>query len=215
MNGCQDCQKSESVPNVNPPIGTGREKVCEKCGAVDRNAKGKCRLCLNAYNVSYYRVHRIEMAASKTRRRKADPDYPKKRNAASAKWRNVNPDKVKAFIAKWRDANYEHVRMVSRKWYVDHPEKIRAMVHKRRARILEAGGSFTDGDIKSMLKRQRKRCVVCRTDISKSYHVDHIMPLARGGDNGIGNIQLLCPHCNFSKNDKHPIDFMQERGFLL
>ena len=41
------------------------------------------------------------------------------------------------------------------------------------------------------------------------------MPLARGGKHEASNLQLLCPPCNMSKNAKHPIDFMQQRGFLL
>lgn len=45
--------------------------------------------------------------------------------------------------------------------------------------------------------------------------MDHIMPLALGGTNTDDNIQLLCPTCNRSKHAKHPVDFMQQRGFLL
>jgi 5-methylcytosine-specific restriction endonuclease McrA len=41
------------------------------------------------------------------------------------------------------------------------------------------------------------------------------MPLKAGGTNDILNIQLLCKPCNLSKGAKHPIDFMQQRGFLL
>jgi hypothetical protein len=29
------------------------------------------------------------------------------------------------------------------------------------------------------------------------------------------NVQLLCPPCNLKKHAKDPIQFMQERGFLL
>lgn len=40
------------------------------------------------------------------------------------------------------------------------------------------------------------------------------MPIARGGSNTDDNVQLLCPACNLKKSAKHPVDFMQERGFL-
>jgi 5-methylcytosine-specific restriction endonuclease McrA len=46
-------------------------------------------------------------------------------------------------------------------------------------------------------------------------HVDHILPLALGGDNRRKNIQLLCPTCNLSKGAHHPIDHAQRNGLLL
>lgn len=41
------------------------------------------------------------------------------------------------------------------------------------------------------------------------------MPLAKGGEHTPFNIQLLCPRCNVRKSAKHPVDFMQENGYLL
>jgi 5-methylcytosine-specific restriction endonuclease McrA len=45
--------------------------------------------------------------------------------------------------------------------------------------------------------------------------MDHIIPLALGGANTDDNIQLLRATCNLQKHTKHPIDFMQQRGYLL
>jgi len=41
------------------------------------------------------------------------------------------------------------------------------------------------------------------------------MPLALGGKNEDWNIQLLRAECNSRKGAKHPIVYMQEKGFLL
>jgi 5-methylcytosine-specific restriction endonuclease McrA len=51
--------------------------------------------------------------------------------------------------------------------------------------------------------------------LGDNYHIDHIMPLALGGSNTDDNIQLLRQRCNNQKCAKHPVDFMQSRGFLL
>jgi 5-methylcytosine-specific restriction endonuclease McrA len=73
---------------------------------------------------------------------------------------------------------------------------------------------ITGEELKSLFARQRGKCVVCKRSIKKEFHIDHIVPVSRGGDNYIQNIQLLCPSCNLSKHSKDSVCFMQSRGFL-
>lgn len=47
-------------------------------------------------------------------------------------------------------------------------------------------------------KIRSQPCAVC--GVPYSIHVDHIKPLARGGSNGIDNLQPLCSTCNMRKN---------------
>ena len=49
----------------------------------------------------------------------------------------------------------------------------------------------------------------------KDYHIDHIMPLSKGGRHTISNLVVSCPTCNLQKNAKDPYQFAQERGRLL
>lgn len=92
------------------------------------------------------------------------------------------------------------------------PEKVREFTRKRRGLMI---GRLPRGTVKRIGERQRWKCVVCLACIKRDYHMDHIMPLAKGGIHEASNLQLLCPPCNVRKSAKHPIDFMQERGFLL
>lgn len=134
---------------------------------------------------------------------------------SATRWKAANSEKIKISDKKWRDENPERMKVLQTRWCVENPEKVRASSNKRRALVKQADGSFTGTDIYALLRQQRGKCVACGVNIKKAYHVDHIMPLALGGHNGITNIQLLCPHCNQSKSAKHPVDFMQSRGFLL
>lgn len=79
----------------------------------------------------------------------------------------------------------------------------------------ELGGNFDVIDIKRLFSLQQGKCVACRCDISGGYHVDHIIPVSLGGHSNPENLQLLRPFCNVSKSNRHPVDFMQSRGFLL
>jgi len=51
-----------------------------------------------------------------------------------------------------------------------------------------------------VLERDGGRCVIC--GCSEGIHFDHILPIAKGGDNTEDNIQILCKDCNLRKSDK-------------
>jgi len=76
--------------------------------------------------------------------------------------------------------------------------------------------SFTALDVLNLYKLQSYKCVYCKCSIlNNNYHIDHIMPLSKGGTNELSNIQLLCPDCNLKKNNKLPEEFAQTFGQLL
>lgn len=58
---------------------------------------------------------------------------------------------------------------------------------------------------KVIFYRDRGRCCYCNADLTGllspqfASHVDHIIPLARGGINDVTNLQLLCVPCNTKK----------------
>lgn len=87
------------------------------------------------------------------------------------------------------------------------PEYQKACSARRRARKRAAGGSHTAEDILVLRLSQNNRCLYCEKPLS-DYHVDHMVPLARGGSNGRENICLACPDCNLKKNVKTAEEFL-------
>ena len=74
-----------------------------------------------------------------------------------------------------------------------------ASVHERRALKKVTGGNLTARDI-TMVKQSFPYCLRCgETD---RLEIDHVVPLARGGRNELGNMQILCRLCNASKGAK-------------
>lgn len=131
--------------------------------------------------------------------------YQREKSAAailrSKQWRSDNPERSKELSAKWRK---------------EKPHLNRLKQHRRRAQKLQVGGQISPGIYQSLMLIQRSRCACCKADLRMvGRHLDHIIPLALGGPNSDDNAQLLCPPCNLSKGAKHPVDFMQQRGYLL
>lgn len=49
---------------------------------------------------------------------------------------------------------------------------------------------------------QRGKCHWCGIALGDDYHVDHVIPLVKGGSNGPENIVCSCPPCNLRKGAK-------------
>jgi hypothetical protein len=136
-------------------------------------------------------------------------------NALTTAWIKANPERHKASIAAWRASNPEKYKTLIAAWYKANPEARRIYSHNRRARKRTNGGKLSKGLAARLFKLQKGKCPCCSKPLGDDFHMDHKMPLALGGANEDWNIQLLCAPCNLSKGKKHPIDFMQSKGFLI
>ena len=149
---------------------------------------------------TYREANKTRMAETQRVWCEANKASEKERKRA---YHEANPHATRAF----REANPEY----RRGWHEANLDKLANYNAKRRA----APGIISPGWIPKLLELQRWTCIVCRKDLRYGYHLDHITPIARGGENTDYNLQALCPTCNLQKNDKDPIEFMQSRGFLL
>lgn len=142
------------------------------------------------------------------------------RREACARYYKKNKDEIirkhgaasLARTLKWAKENPERSKQIKRAWQLTHPEALKASVMNRRARIRGVGGKHTAAEVIALFHRQKGLCAICACDLPKNYHKDHIMPLALGGPNDIGNIQLTCPPCNYRKSATHPDVFMAARA---
>jgi 5-methylcytosine-specific restriction endonuclease McrA len=154
-------------------------------------------------------------------------------DATLAQWRSENADRVRevdrlhrartaeqhrANDLRWRWANIEAVRERDRARYIRADrDMLRKHRRDRKARLRNAEGSHTLAEIKDLLEKQKFHCAACRVDISRSdsRHLDHIMPVAKGGSNSIENLQWLCPACNRRKGARDPAEWAKLNGRLI
>lgn len=192
-------------------------KSCNKCKEEKQDAEfykkaSSCKACVGLAAAAWA---------------KANPD---KRKATCVKYRIKHAEKVKATADKhykenkekmvlrakeWASNNPSKVRLAKNKWAEANRDAYRIYSHNRRSRERDAVGTLSTDIAKKLFSLQRGKCACCARPLGNKYHRDHRMPLALGGSNTDDNIELLCPTCNLQKQAKHPIDFMQSRGFLL
>ena len=187
--------------------------TCKKCGSSEFYASGRCKPCRRKSGVTHYAANAEKKRAANAAWRAKNPE---KSRDSSAKWRAANPEKERAAQAAWYAANSHWVKACVAARHIANPEAARIKDQNRRARKIEASGRLSPDIAERLLRLQRGRCACgCKQPLGDDFHRDHIMPLALGGSNTDDNIQLLRSTCNQQKHAKHPIDFMQQRGFLL
>lgn len=64
-----------------------------------------------------------------------------------------------------------------------------------------------------LIEVQGNRCAYCKRDLTDVVsHIDHIVPLAKGGTDDLSNLCAACPECNHAKGNKNLSEFLATLG---
>jgi 5-methylcytosine-specific restriction endonuclease McrA len=198
--------------NDNYPLPATRQEAI----AIDSKKYFTGEPCVYGHIAPRYTRTRICAVCSTLHKKKAFEDNPGHARELKAKFRAENPGVHAARARDYRARNLEKVRATEKKYRDENPLVKIAKDQNRRARKNNAG-THTKAELAEIISLQSYQCGVCKISIRKRQdrHLDHIVPLSKGGRNDRSNLQFLCVSCNLSKGDKDPEDFMRSRGFLI
>lgn len=132
------------------------------------------------------------------------------------RYKERNRDRINERARELYRLNPTPRRDARKRYDAKNPHVRRTITRNRRALRQDVYGRLKADIEGRLLQRQRWKCVACGGCLRKmKFEIDHIVPIARGGTNEESNLQALCVGCNRAKSSKDPIDFMQQRGFLL
>lgn len=152
------------------------------------------------------------------------------------KWRLANPEKSCERERKWSANNLERKKATSNAWYAANCDKVRERTRARRLANPEKFSDYNRVYRATHLAQHRERnrpsahrrraliskdviepitakqlaailsdpCIYCG---DPSEHIDHVIPLSRGGDHSLDNLVASCAKCNLSKGAKLPTEW--------
>lgn len=148
--------------------------------------------------------HAERVRATKKSAYERDKHKPgfKERIRATAR---LNIKEKAAYDRAYRLQNRERMNARAAKWRAANPLKRRAISHSytARRRSRKAQGDTTAA-VTKWTKNAQKTCFWCGRKRLRKYHVDHFVPLARGGKHEIRNLVIACGPCNIRKNSLMP-----------
>ena len=151
-----------------------------------------------------------------------------KRRAKNKEWIAKNPEKVKGYRAKWHNSNPEkskeywanrsleslkRKKETNKAWAISNNDKING--HRRKRRALKIGNGHTPYTVQEVLDKYGTDCHLCQTPINlsvsrqvgkpnweKSLHIDHFVPISKGGPDTLENVRPSHGICNIVKSDR-------------
>jgi hypothetical protein len=155
---------------------------------------GKCRACEVLYQRQQY-----EKNVEKIRERK---------RVSMAKARAKDPEKARAYRNAYHATNRE-----------DRTAKMREYATRRffwaKAMKLRGASRATFKELAALWKAQHGICALTGRRLDRTAQLDHKQPKAKGGGDGIDNLQWVCAAANLAKRDLTDADFVALCGDVM
>jgi hypothetical protein len=178
--------------------------------------RNQCRKCKKEQNHKYYcdNMDKIKERANLYYQDNVDhcieqatecsKNNPQRRKEIRRNWAKNNPEQQR----EWIKNNPEKVKNVKKRWVKNHPEKMkeirrRGNTHRRLNEANMVFECFTDDDV---ILKYGNRCFYC---LDGSFeHLDHYIPISKGGNHTLSNVRPSCACCNLRKHNKMPEEWI-------
>jgi len=148
---------------------------------------------------------------------RSNPENVAKERVATRVWKIRNAARLAEYefnryrkdIKASRKAARERMRLIYRKT----PNRVKAWLHTRRARLSMVPGRFTEADVLALHAQQGGLCYYCGAEPT-TISLDHKIPIVRMDlhpTNDITNLAITCRECNFQKNRKTEREYIAYR----
>lgn len=152
-----------------------------------------------AERVRDYRMRHPELFTADARRERRRKEYlanKEKIKERSRVWRLNNPGSTTKQMHSWKER-------FPVKYYLSNANK-----YALRKRAGAANWRLSPYDLGRMMIAQGGMCLYCESDIFEKYHLDHRIPISKGGKHTYDNLCLACPTCNMRKWTKTDVEFL-------
>ena len=170
-------------------------KLCIICNKeIDGNHLSYCKSCKSKRNKEYHQNNK------------------EKRNKQKKEYRQNNKEQIRESDKEYRKNNKEQILERAKEYHQNNPHKTREKARKRRAlKKANVHEPYTEDQV---LEKYGTNCHICKEEINllanrssgapgweQGLHIDHVIPLSKGGADSLNNVKPAHGSCNLQKND--------------
>lgn len=168
-----------------------------------------CKPCSNIRAADWIALHPKQHEAKKATERarqakkRESPDFNDKRRPK----RNLKLENERRAIRRATEPAYrerENTKMRERRAAKGDYWRLKNRMYSAKRRTQMGTEHYTIKDVDTQYRSQKGLCWWCEKELNGIYHIDHRIPLSRGGSDKATNIVISCPLCNERKHDKLP-----------
>ena len=126
----------------------------------------------------------------------------------SKTWYKENPGKYAENQRRHKEKYKEFYSEYYKRWASENRDKLNLKKHCYYARRRRQLGVVSPGIIDRLFIEQAGLCLYCNRELQE-YHLEHKLPISRGGLHDDKNLCLSCPRCNLRKKDKTVEEFLK------
>ena len=197
-------------------------RTCADCGVNIGDAARNVKLCVECRGKAI-----LEKSREASAKQRQNPKFREARKEYRREWIS-NPETHRIIVDKAKERRRSGIpRRQRRERYAKdheyrrkvlayhHNEAFRSRSNKRRRERYAIDADYrltrtsnrkpwflTPDEILAQLARQKMKCGICGKRITGRFHLDHILPIAKGGSSTTDNMQITHPRCNLRKNAK-------------
>jgi hypothetical protein len=183
--------------NPGKPHPSTRLRACKQCGASIDHLNGKAQFCRKACRNQWLIEQDREAYNAKAREWQSSPA----RKAARRAYLKANADRRQQWARADRAKNPERYSRYWKQWAAENTEVLAEVYRMRRARQWANPDSIgvSVWEWRKILNRSQGCCFYCgvKADV---IHMDHVVPLAKGGRHAPANVVVSCGRCNVRKH---------------
>ncbi len=173
-----------------------------------------CRIIYNADQLQYHKGYNEKNPEKVQSWAKAKYDRnPKKQRESTNKWRAKNMENEREYHRAWREANREKISEYGKRHNQTVKGKTTSAANSRRRRARKLCNGFEPYTEIQVLELYGTDCHICGEPIDlnatrkigelgweKGLHLDHVIPISKGGVDTIKNVKPSHGKCNIKKS---------------
>ena len=125
-----------------------------------------------------------------------------KKAAYDKAYRQANKERRATTAREWRTANKEKMLGLQKTWRQNNKAKVNAT--SKAYKETKRDNNFIITELDKFVEQEIYELAQIRTEqLGKEWHVDHTIPLSKGGPHAIHNLEVVPKAWNLSKGNSH------------